>query len=92
MLIPKDSRRVEDVVWVEKQHEEIGLAEGRGIRDGAGERADDLQVYCCVVRGTTMGNLQTVNSYHEQWIGLSLPVGHFRVKAARLGKREPMWR
>ena len=31
------------------------------------------------------GKLMTVDFYHEQWLGLSLPLQHFRIKVARKG-------
>lgn len=56
------------------------------------ELVDELtafMAYCCTVRGnnegTMMGKLQAVTFYHEQWVGLSRPLGHFRVKAVRQG-------
>ena len=56
------------------------------------ELVDELTVfmaYCCAVRGnkegSIMGKRQAVNFYHEQWMSLSLPLGHIRVKAGRQG-------
>lgn len=56
------------------------------------ELVDDLMLfmaYCCAVRGnkegTIMEKLQAVNFYHGQWVDLSLPLDHFRIKAVRQG-------
>ena len=72
------------------------IGKGCRLKEGVLERelVDELtafMTYGCAVRGnkkgTTMGEVQAVNFYHEQWMGLSLILGHFRVKAVRQGIR-----
>ena len=45
--------------------------------------------YCSPERkdndSTVAGKLVAVNVYHEQWVGLSLPPQHFRIKAVKKG-------
>ena len=47
----------------------------------------EYMAYCCVARGnrekTRVGKLVAVNFFHEQWVGRSLPLDHFRVKAVK---------
>ena len=43
--------------------------------------------FCCAVKrnkdATVAGKLVAVNVCHEQWVGLSLPINHVRVRAVR---------
>lgn len=65
------------------------LTEERGVGTGAGGRADDALDILLRVAGEQRRyhnwKHQAVNFYHEQWTCLSLPVGHFRVRAVRQG-------
>ena len=52
------------------------------------ELVDELAeytTYCCAVRGnresTVVGKMVAVNFFHEQWMGKSLALNHFRIKA-----------
>ena len=53
------------------------------------EELVEFMAYCCAVRGnketTVAGKMVAVNFSHEQWVGLSLPLNHFRIKAVREG-------
>lgn len=77
------------MVGVEEQRRERVLVEGRGVGGGVGRRTYDFHcISLCGTgkqEGTIMGKLQAVNFYHEQWMGLLLPLGHFRVKLVRQG-------
>lgn len=62
------------------------------LREGEAEMelVDKLMVFIicrCAVRGnkegTILEKLQEANFYHEQWISLKIPFGHFSVEAAR---------
>ena len=54
-----------------------------------GEELVQYMAFCCAVKTniktTVAGELEAVNFYHEQWVGLSLPISHVRVKAVRRG-------
>ena len=59
---------------------------------GEWELVDDLtefRAYCCAEgnnkEATVTGTLMAVNLYHEQWVGLSLQLWHFRIKEVRRG-------
>lgn len=74
------------------------IGKGYWLQEGAlerelVERLTAFMTYCCTLRGnkeeTTMGNVQAVNFYPDQWMGLLLPLDHFRVKAARQGIMRP---
>ena len=45
--------------------------------------------FCCALKrkkkATASGKLVTVNFCHGQWVGLSLPISHVRVRAVRQG-------
>ena len=45
--------------------------------------------FCCAVKpnkeATVAGKLVAVNFYHQQWVGLSLPINYVRVRAVRQG-------
>ena len=49
----------------------------------------ELMTYYCAERKNkevpVAGKLVAVNVYHEQWVGLPLPLQHFRIKAVRKG-------
>ena len=49
----------------------------------------EYMAYCCAVRGnresTVAGKLVEVNLFHEQWMGKSLPLNHFRIKVVKEG-------
>ena len=49
----------------------------------------EYMAYCCAVRGnrdsTVAGKLVAVNFFHEQWMGKSLSLNHFRIKAVKVG-------
>ena len=49
----------------------------------------EYMTFCCAVRGnresTVAGKLVAVKFFHEQWMGKSLPLNHFRIKAVREG-------
>ena len=51
--------------------------------------AEAWRQYCYAVRGnresTLAGKLVAVNFFHEQWMGKSLPLNHFRIKTDREG-------
>lgn len=82
-------QEMKDVVGVEEQRRERVLAEGRGVGGGFGRRTYDFHgILLCGTgnkEGTIMGKQQAVNFYHEQWMGLSRPLGRFRVKVVRQG-------
>ena len=52
--------------------------------------------YCCAARGnresTVAGKLVAVNFFHEQWMGKSLPLNHFRIKAVRKRSKGFTWK
>ena len=49
----------------------------------------EYMAYCGAARGTRetpiAGKLVAVNFSHKQWVGRSLPLDHFRIKAAKGG-------
>ena len=53
------------------------------------EELTEFMAYCCAERkneeATVAGKLITVNFYHEQWVGLSSPLQHVRIKAVKNG-------
>ena len=53
------------------------------------EKLAEFMAYCCAERknkeATVAGKLVAVSFYHEQWVGLSLPLQHFRIKAVWKG-------
>lgn len=54
---------------------------------GLVDKLTTFMAFCCAVRrnkgGAVMGKLLADVFRHEQWMGLSLPVGHFRMRAFR---------
>ena len=53
------------------------------------EKLAEFMAYCCAERknkeATVAGKLVAANFYHEQWVGSSLLLQHFRIKAVRKG-------
>ena len=53
------------------------------------EELMQYMAFCCAVEknkeATIGGKLAAVNVYHDQWVGLSLPISHVRVRAVRQG-------
>ena len=49
----------------------------------------EYMAYYCAVRGdresTVAGKLMAVNFFHEQWMGKTLTLNHFRIKAVKEG-------
>ena len=74
---------------VERVEGERLLARGDRVRDGDRRKLAEYMAYCCAVRGnretTVAGKLVAVNFFHEQWVGRSLPLKHFRIKAVKEG-------
>ena len=55
------------------------------------EELAQYMAFCCAVKRNkevaVVGKLVAVNAYHEQWVGLSLPIKHVRVRAVRQGTK-----
>ena len=52
------------------------------------EELAEFMANCCAARKKEVPTAETLVAmtfYHEQWVGLSLPVQHVRIKAARKG-------
>ena len=53
------------------------------------EELTEFMAYCCAERKnketTVAEKLIAVNVSHEKWVGLFLPLQHFRIKAVRKG-------
>ena len=66
-------------IWLEEEMGKAGMAT---------EQVQHM-AFCCAVKknkeATVAGKLVAVNFYHEQWVGLPLPISHARVKAVRQG-------
>ena len=66
-------------IWLDAERGEAGMV----------EELLRYMAFCCAVKrnkeATVAGKLVAVNFYHEQWVGLSLPISHVRVKAVRQG-------
>lgn len=76
---------------VEEQDRKLILFRRRDIGEEVADTFTSFMTYYFAVRGnkegTIMGNKEgwAANFDNEQWMGLLLPLGHFRLKAARQG-------
>ena len=50
----------------------------------------EYMAYCCAIRGnretTVAGKLVAVNFFREEWVGRTLLLNHFHIKAVEEGK------